>query len=196
MAHIRSLLEARIQNKGYQLAEVDLPLTFHDKDGHEFHAKSDAVMVNDGKITVIEFKGDVLNTKTCIKSCKNALLAQCNYRKLTVPVDTCTHTSLSARLWLAGHRKDCLLHGWNHSKVKQKLVNDGLKKHGIDFLVVFERHPPKVKKNKSLVFFQLFYPFPTMTMTEFSMKYKDATFLNTADARLLIKDRMRTMVYK
>lgn len=186
MAHIRSLLEARIQNKGYQLAEVDLPITFYDKDNHSFRAKSDAVMVNDGRITVIEFKSDALNNKTCIKSCKNALLAQCNHRKLTVPPETCTHTSLSARLWLAGHRKDCLLHGWNHSRVKQKIVNDALKKVDIDFMVVFERHPPKVKKNKSLVFFQLFYPFPTMTMTEFSMKYKDATFLNTRDATRVI----------
>lgn len=194
MANVRSKLEARIQDKGYQLGEVDLPLTFHDKDNHPFHAKSDAVMVIGDRITVIEFKSDALNTKTCIKSCKNALLAQCNYHQLNVPPETCTHTSLSARLWLAGYHKDCLLHGWNHSRVKQKLVNDGLKKVDIDFLVVFERHPPKIKKNKSLVFFQLFYPFPSVTLTEFEMKYKDATFLNTADATTLIRNHLSKAV--
>ena len=191
MAHPRSQLEDRIQNKGYQLAEVDIPLTFYDKDNQSFHAKSDAVMIDNGKITIIEFKSDALNNKTCIKSCKNKLLAQCNYHKLSVPLNTCTHTSLSARLWLAGKRKDCLDSGWNHSRVKQKLVNDGLKKVNIDFLVVFERHPPKIKKNKFLVFFQLFYSFPSMTLTEFEMKYKDATFLNTSDAEMLISNYLK-----
>lgn len=51
---------------------------------------------------------------------------------------------------------------------------------------MFERHPPK----EALVFFQLFYPFPTTTMHEFEMKYKEAIFLNVSEAHLLIKGRI------
>lgn len=190
MAQLHSKLEKIISAQGYQLAEVDLPITFYDKDNHKFTAKSDAVMVKDGKLTIIEFKGDVLNNKTCIASCKNKLLAQCNYRELNVPVEKVTHTSLSARLWLAGYHKDCLLHAWNHSRVKQKIVNDGLKKVDIDFMVVFTQHPPKVKKGRSMVYFQLFYPFPTLTFHEFKEIYKDATFLNRSAATTLINTHL------
>lgn len=190
MAQLHSKLEKIISAQGYQLAEVDLPITFYDKDGHSFHAKSDAVMIHNGKLTIIEFKGDVLNNKTCIASCKNKLLAQCNYRELNVPVEKVTHTSLSARLWLAGYHKDCLLHAWNHSRVKQRIVNDGLKEVGIDFMVVFTQHPVKVKKGRGMVFFQLFYPFPVLTFHEFRETYKDATFLNTASAKQLINSSL------
>lgn len=190
MAQLHSKIEALIQAAGYQLAEVDLPITFHDKDGHEFHAKSDAVMVKDGRITVIEFKVGTLNPKTCIASCKNALLAQCNYHQLNVPVEKVTHSSLSARLWLSGHYKDCLLHAWNHSRVKQKLVNDGLKEVDIDFMVVFTDHPIKIKKGRSMVYFQLFYPFTTMTWHEFRETYKGATFLNRSDATILLRNHL------
>lgn len=190
MAQLHSKLEKIISAQGYQLAEADIPLTFYDKDNHEFHAKSDAVMTHNGKLTIIEFKGDVLNNKTCIASCKNKLLAQCNYRELNVPPEKVTHSSLSARLWLAGYHKDCLLHAWNHSRVKQKLVNDGLKKVDIDFMVVFTQHPPKIKKGRTTVFFQLFYPFPTLTFHEFKEIYKDATFLNRSAAKQLINHHL------
>lgn len=185
MAMQDSKLETSIAAQGYQLIDIYLPGLFTDRDGQTFQAKSDAIAFKDNQLTVIEFKGDKLNPHQSIATCRNKLYAQCNYRGVFIN-PTGDHNHLSQKLWKAECYKDCLDHGWNHAIKKHQIVNDGLKKLGINYLVVFTNHPAMIKYRKDNVYMQNFYKFPTMHYHEFKDKFKTSDLVTRIEAKQLI----------
>lgn len=185
MALQDSQLEDSISASGYQLTDIYLPCTFTDRDCKTFQAKSDAIAFKDNQLTVIEFKGGKLNSHQSIATCRNKLYAQCNYRRVFINPNG-DHNHLSQKLWKAECYKDCLDHAWNHAIKKHQIVNDGLKKLGINYLVVFTNHPAMIKYRKDNVYMQNFYKFPTMHYHEFKDKFKTSDLVTRIEAKQLI----------
>jgi len=179
---INSLFEGALASSGIVLSEITLPFIFKDKHNHTFKAKTDALIKckSTGKVTVVEFKTGKLNSKSCIKSCHNALTTQACWRNLVDKEVALTqaHSKLSSMLWYKGFYSDCLENAWNHSKSKHKIVSDMLALHGIGYLVVFKSHPPQVKKGKSFLPMQQFYGFDCTTLNQFSSKSDSYEFLD------------------
>lgn len=190
MAELHSQLEKDIFNRGYNLSEITLPVTFRDKDNHKFSAKSDAVMLVNDQLTVIEFKDSSMNSKTSIDTCRKKLLAQCNWHQVNVD-PTWSHNELSAALWKTDHRSDCIHYAWNHSRTKSELVCNGLAKYDINYLVVFMRHPATITYKKKDYYFQNFYKFKSCTFREFKNKYKTSDMLPLNLAKQLLADKVK-----
>jgi hypothetical protein len=182
---INSKYEGALASSGIMLSEITLPFIFTDKNNETFKAKSDALIKCrvTGKLTVVEFKVNSLNPKTCIRSCHNALSVQANWRNLynsTLEALEQSHTKLSFLLWNNGYQSDCLDNAWNHSKTKHKIVSDMLAEHDIGYLVVFESHPPQVKKGKCFIPMQTYYGFNCTTLNQFRTRLDDYKFLDNS----------------
>jgi len=180
---INSKYEGALASSGIMLSEITLPFIFADKNNEPFKAKSDALIKckATGKLTVIEFKVGELNTKTCVKSCHNALSVQANWHNLfssTLEALEYTHTRLSFLLWNSGYKSDCIHNAWNHSKTKHRIVSDMLTKHDLSYLVVFESHPPQVKKGKRFIPMQEYYGFNCTTLNQFRARLDGYEFLD------------------
>ena len=135
------------------LHQSTLPFTFTDKDGVSFNAKAD-LLINGN---YIELKQHPLNSKTSITTCYNKLVERYINRFNQPPPSYYTHYDLSSELYLAGYRYDCLEHAWNHSAVKHSIVSSTLAEHGMNYIVVFEKHDPLIKYYNKVYTFKDYY---------------------------------------
>ena len=114
------------------------PEYYTDRLGESSKCLPDFYIYHDGKHKFFEFKAHPLNHKTSKKSCLTKLQAQYQYRFQRTPSGL-SHDAISAELWNAGFRSDCLQHAWNHSIHKHLIIQKAL---GLEsYVVVFEKQP-------------------------------------------------------
>lgn len=159
--------QSAIETKYRYLLSNDqkFPFTFYDKEDTPFKAKPDLILTNtDGRTVYVELKAHHLNTVTTTRTSENALRRQCNYRGLPIAGN---HNDLSFRLWQAGHHKDCLNFGWNHSGRKHQIVNNTLKQHQLDYLVVMPTNSKLINGTPFKIHYQTKYNLKVITQKEF-----------------------------
>lgn len=146
----QSTIEQRWKKYEYQNL---LPISFEDRSGTAFKARADNRIGN----IYIELKEKELNAKTTIRSSRNALKTQYNWRFKHYPPENFSHNEISSALWNAGKYNDCLKHCWNHSLYKHKIVSEKLKAEGFDYWIVFSKHSPLIKYKNKLIPFKDYY---------------------------------------
>lgn len=117
-------------------------MTFHDREGTKFKAKSDMIMFNTitNKRVYIELKPSPCNTVSTIRTSNNNCSYQCQRFDLSTQG---SHYTLSNRLVQSGNRaaqNAGFTNSWSNSIVKQSVVASAVSEAGDEFLLVFENH--------------------------------------------------------
>lgn len=139
--------------------EQKIPLTFVDKDGEEFKAKSDGILINSitNQLIIVEFKDGDCNKKGSIQASYNYLENQCRRLGLS---NLGNHNALAGTLWScnrAGGRNAYQKGSWSNALAKHAIVSKELDKHNIQFLMVYASHKPLVTYYGRQYQFQDFY---------------------------------------
>lgn len=114
------------------------PEHFTDKKGHTRKHLPDfatAFVHANGKPLFIEYKDNILNSKTSFESAKNAIYSQYEWRYGQTPP---SYDHAASVLWGEGKgkfRNDVLKHGYNHALSKQLITQEVIGRE--NFVVVF-----------------------------------------------------------
>lgn len=114
------------------------PDYYMDKLGHHSKCRPDFHIYHEGENKFFEFKAHPLNRKGSKKTCLTALRTQYEYR-FRRSSGSMSHDAISAELWNAGHRLDCLKNAWNHSINKHLIIQKVLGRES--YIVVFNNKP-------------------------------------------------------